>query len=131
MSKSGGRTRSTTAAASGRSSSRARRRRVGARPPRPRAGPRARRRLPSPPAQLVGPGPGRVGAAVLAEPLQIPADQAALALGALAAVLPGNDDDPAADGAWEADLHDVLLFLYIQSYKRLVPRPRFHPFAPV
>ncbi|XBH57001.1 hypothetical protein VPH35_078698 [Triticum aestivum] len=82
-------------------------------------------------AKLVAPGPGRVGAAVLAEPLQIPADQAAVALGALAAVLPGDDDDPTADGAWEADLHDVLLFLYIQSYKRLVPRLRFHPFAPV
>uniref|UniRef100_A0A453DRG8 Uncharacterized protein n=2 Tax=Aegilops tauschii subsp. strangulata TaxID=200361 RepID=A0A453DRG8_AEGTS len=82
-------------------------------------------------AKLLAPGPGHVGAAVLAEPLQIPADQAALALRALAAVLPGGDDDPTADGAWEADLHDVLLFLYIQSYKRLVPRLRFHPFAPV
>ncbi|XP_044380508.1 uncharacterized protein [Triticum aestivum] len=40
-----------------------------------------------------------VGAAVLAEALQIPADQATLALGALAAVLPGDNDDPATDGA--------------------------------
>jgi TBCC domain-containing protein 1 len=61
-----------------------------------------------------------VGAAALAEALQIPAEQAALALGTLAAVLPAADDP--ADGPDEADLRDVLLFLYIQSYKRLVPR---------
>ncbi|XP_044329179.1 uncharacterized protein [Triticum aestivum] len=42
---------------------------------------------------------------MFAEALQIPADQAALALGALAAVLPGDDDAPAADDASEADLH--------------------------
>ena len=48
----------------------------------------------------------------------------ALALGTLAAVLPA--EDPAlGDGAGDAagaDIRDVLLFLYIQSYKRLVPR---------
>jgi TBCC domain-containing protein 1 len=70
--------------------------------------------------KLAASGSGRVGAAALAEALQIPAEQAALALGTLAAVLPA-DDDP-ADGPDEADLRDVLLFLYIQSYKRLVPR---------
>ncbi|XP_062218463.1 uncharacterized protein LOC133918554 isoform X2 [Phragmites australis] len=64
---------------------------------------------------------GRVGAAALAEALQIPTEQAALALGTLAAVLPA--EDPAlGDGGESADLRDVLLFLYIQSYKRLVPR---------
>nr|CAB3449208.1 unnamed protein product [Digitaria exilis] len=67
---------------------------------------------------------GRVGAAALAEALQIPPEQAALALGTLAAVLPA--EDPAlGDGAGEAaaaDVRDVLLFLYVQSYKRLVPR---------
>ncbi|KAL6604503.1 hypothetical protein ACP70R_042930 [Stipagrostis hirtigluma subsp. patula] len=71
-----------------------------------------------------GPGGARVGAAALAEALQIPHDHAALALGTLAAVLPA--EDPAlGDGCGEgaaADLRDVLLFLYIQSYKRLVPR---------
>uniref|UniRef100_A0A0D9VDA8 TBCC domain-containing protein 1 n=1 Tax=Leersia perrieri TaxID=77586 RepID=A0A0D9VDA8_9ORYZ len=66
---------------------------------------------------------GRVGATALAEALQIPRDQAALALGTLAAVLPA--EDPAlevAGGDGEADIRDVMLFLYIQSYKRLVPR---------
>jgi len=64
----------------------------------------------------------RVGAAALAEALQIPAEQAALALGTLAAVLPAEDPALGEDGAGEADLRDLLLFLYIQSYKRLVPR---------
>ncbi|KAM0824957.1 hypothetical protein ACQ4PT_069886 [Festuca glaucescens] len=70
--------------------------------------------------KLAASGTGSVGAAALAEALQIPADQAALALGTLAAVLPAADDP--AEGSYEADLRDVLLFLYIQSYKRLVPR---------
>jgi len=67
---------------------------------------------------------GSVPAAALAEALQIPQEQAALALGTLAAVLPAEDPalgDGAVDGA-AADIRDVLLFLYIQSYKRLVPR---------
>ncbi|XP_048538742.1 TBCC domain-containing protein 1-like isoform X1 [Triticum urartu] len=75
-------------------------------------------------------GDGRVGAASLAEALQIPPDQAALAIGMLAAVLPA--EDPALDAGGSgggADLRDVLLFLYIQSYKRLVPRP--HKDSPV
>ncbi|KAF0935799.1 hypothetical protein E2562_035767 [Oryza meyeriana var. granulata] len=68
---------------------------------------------------------GRVGAAALAEALQIPHEQAALALATLAAVLPA--EDPALEaagggGGGGADLRDVMLFLYIQSYKRLVPR---------
>jgi TBCC domain-containing protein 1 len=63
-----------------------------------------------------------VGAAALAEALQIPAEQAALALGTLAAVLPAEDPALGEDGAGEADLRDLLIFLYIQSYKRLVPR---------
>ncbi|XP_052159205.1 uncharacterized protein LOC127776720 [Oryza glaberrima] len=58
----------------------------------------------------------RVGAAALAEALQIPRELAALVLGTLAAVLPAEEE------AEDADLRDVLLFLYIQSYKRLVPR---------
>ncbi|CAL5041928.1 unnamed protein product [Urochloa decumbens] len=72
--------------------------------------------------ERLAPGGARVGAAALAEALQIPAEQAALALGTLAAVLPTEDPALGEDGAGEADLRDVLLFLYIQSYKRLVPR---------
>ncbi|XP_024317362.1 TBCC domain-containing protein 1 isoform X3 [Brachypodium distachyon] len=66
---------------------------------------------------------GRVSAAALADALQIPPDQAALALGMLAAVHPADDPALGAGGDGSADLRDVLLFLYIQSYKRLVPRP--------
>ncbi|KAM3191924.1 hypothetical protein ACQJBY_069265 [Aegilops geniculata] len=50
-------------------------------------------------AKLVAPGARHLGTAVLAEALQIPTEHAALALGVLAAVLPGDDDDPATDGA--------------------------------
>ncbi|OAY76993.1 TBCC domain-containing protein 1, partial [Ananas comosus] len=67
------------------------------------------------------PDPHRVDAPALADALQIPLDHARLALDTLAAVLPAAD--PAiADGAGAADARDLLLFLYIQSYKRLVPR---------
>ncbi|CAD6339018.1 unnamed protein product [Miscanthus lutarioriparius] len=72
--------------------------------------------------ERLAPGGPRVGAAALAEALQIPAEQAALALGTLAAVLPAEDPELGEDGAGNADLRDLLLFLYIQSYKRLVPR---------
>nr|CAD1831338.1 unnamed protein product [Ananas comosus var. bracteatus] len=66
------------------------------------------------------PDPHRVDAPALADALQIPLDHARLALDTLAAVLPAAD--PAiADGAGAADVRDLLLFLYIQSYKRLVP----------
>jgi TBCC domain-containing protein 1 len=51
---------------------------------------------------------------MLAEALQVPAEQAA--------VLPAEDPVLGSDGAGVADLRDLLLFLYIQSYKRLVPR---------
>ncbi|CAO2044924.1 unnamed protein product [Urochloa humidicola] len=74
-------------------------------------------------AAAASPG-GCVGAAALAEALQIPREQAALALATLAAVLPAEDPslgDGAGDDA-AADIRDVLLFLYVQSYKRLVPR---------
>lgn len=64
---------------------------------------------------------GRVGAEALAEALQIPREHAALALGTIAAVLPA-EDAALADGGGTADLRDLMLFLYIQSYKRLVPR---------
>ncbi|TVU08177.1 hypothetical protein EJB05_41568, partial [Eragrostis curvula] len=67
-------------------------------------------------------GGARVGAVALAEALQIPVEQAALVFGTLAAVRPAEDSDLGGDGAGEADLRDLLLFLYIQSYKRLLPR---------
>ncbi|XP_073002058.1 uncharacterized protein [Typha latifolia] len=67
------------------------------------------------------PNPHRVDAAALADALQIPLDHARLALDTLAAVLPSSDPE-LADGDGSADLRDLLLFLYIQSYKRLVAR---------
>ncbi|KAH7689457.1 TBCC domain-containing protein 1 [Dioscorea alata] len=60
---------------------------------------------------------GRVSASKLAEALQIPHDYACLAIDTLASVLPA-DPDPNAG----ADVHDLILFLYIQTYKRLLPR---------
>jgi hypothetical protein len=59
--------------------------------------------------ERLAPGGTRLGAAALAEALQIPAEQAALALGTLAAVLPAEDPVLGGDGAGEADLRDLLL----------------------
>ncbi|WOK95278.1 TBCC domain-containing protein 1-like isoform X2 [Canna indica] len=64
------------------------------------------------------PSPHRVDAASLADALQISLDHARLALDTLVSILP-SDPDP--DGT--VNVHDLVLFLYIQSYKRLVPRP--------
>ncbi|XP_042472126.1 TBCC domain-containing protein 1-like [Zingiber officinale] len=64
------------------------------------------------------PSPHRVDAPALAEALQISLEHAGLAFDTLASVL---HSDPAPDGT--ADVLDLVLFLYIQSYKRLVPRP--------
>ncbi|XP_064992099.1 uncharacterized protein LOC135628978 isoform X1 [Musa acuminata AAA Group] len=64
------------------------------------------------------PSPHRVDATSLADALQISLDYARLALDTLASVLP-SEPDP--DGT--ADVHVLVLFLCIQSYKRLVPRP--------
>ncbi|URD93614.1 Tubulin binding cofactor C [Musa troglodytarum] len=62
--------------------------------------------------------PHRADAPALTDALQISLDHARLTLDTLASVLPFEPDP---DGA--ADVHDIVLFLYIQSYKRLVPRP--------
>ncbi|KAI0492398.1 hypothetical protein KFK09_026669 [Dendrobium nobile] len=58
----------------------------------------------------------RVDAAALADALQIPIDHALLALDTLAVVLPSDANSAGAD------VHDLILFLYLQSYKKLVPR---------
>ncbi|XP_010913921.1 uncharacterized protein [Elaeis guineensis] len=63
------------------------------------------------------PSSDRVDALTIADALQISPDIALLVLGTLAAVLPS---DPGSAGT--ADVHDLVLFLYIQSYKRLLPR---------
>lgn len=61
----------------------------------------------------------RVDPAAVAETLQISPDHARLVLDTLAAVLCSDRDDVESVGA---DVDDLILFLYIQSYKRLLPR---------
>lgn len=69
----------------------------------------------------------RVNSAALSESLQISPAHARLVLDTLASIL-HSDSDPLVrsrpdeiDSAG-ADVHDLLLFLYIQSYKKLLPR---------
>nr|KJB82777.1 hypothetical protein B456_013G212400 [Gossypium raimondii] len=69
----------------------------------------------------------RVGSAALADALQISSDHARLILDTLSSVL-HSESDPLVTARPEdvdsigADLRDLVLFLYIQSYKRLLPR---------
>ncbi|XP_010548390.1 PREDICTED: TBCC domain-containing protein 1-like [Tarenaya hassleriana] len=69
----------------------------------------------------------RVGSSALSEALQISGDHARLVLETLASVL-HSDADPLIRAKPEevdsigADLRDLVLFLYIQSYKKLLPR---------
>ncbi|XVE75689.1 hypothetical protein DITRI_Ditri12bG0113100 [Diplodiscus trichospermus] len=69
----------------------------------------------------------RVDSAALAEALQISLDHARLVLDTLASVLHSESDPlvtarPDDVDSVGADLRDLILFLYIQSYKRLLPR---------
>ncbi|CAN1307188.1 TBCC domain-containing protein 1 [Linum perenne] len=61
----------------------------------------------------------RVDAAAVAEALQISSDHAGLVLDTLASVLHSESEKVDLEGA---DLRDLILFLYIQSYKKLLPR---------
>ena len=69
----------------------------------------------------------RVDSAALADALQISSDHARLVLDTLASVL-HSESDPLVTARLDdvdsvgADLRDLILFLYIQSYKRLLPR---------
>jgi len=69
----------------------------------------------------------RVNSSLLADSLQIPADHARLILDTLASVL-NSESDPLVKAPPDevdsagADLRDLILFLYIQSYKKLLPR---------
>ncbi|KAK9125460.1 hypothetical protein Scep_014306 [Stephania cephalantha] len=70
----------------------------------------------------------RIDAEGVAEVLQISIDNAGLVLDTLAAVLPSDSDPLVAakpdeiGGVVGADVYDLILFLYIQSYRRLLPR---------
>lgn len=58
----------------------------------------------------------RVDSAAISESLQISVEQARLVLETLVSVLPSESESDSVD------VHDLVLFLYIQSYKRLLPR---------
>ncbi|KAH7578472.1 hypothetical protein JRO89_XS01G0386000 [Xanthoceras sorbifolium] len=69
----------------------------------------------------------RVNSEIIAESLQISVDHARLILDTLASVLHAESDPlvkvrPEEVDSVGADLRDLMLFLYIQSYKRLLPR---------
>ncbi|KAJ6699903.1 hypothetical protein OIU79_013034 [Salix purpurea] len=69
----------------------------------------------------------RVSSSLLADSLQISTDHARLILDTLSSVL-HSDSDPLVKARPDevdsvgADLRDLILFLYIQSYKKLLPR---------
>ncbi|KAJ6304133.1 hypothetical protein OIU77_017920 [Salix suchowensis] len=69
----------------------------------------------------------RVNSSSLADSLQISTDHARLILDTLASVLNSESDplvkaQPDEVDSAGADLRDLILFLYIQSYKKLLPR---------
>ncbi|KAJ1409900.1 Tubulin binding cofactor C-like domain [Sesbania bispinosa] len=69
----------------------------------------------------------RVDSAAISESLQITPDHATLLLDTLASVHHSDSEPlvratPGQNDTVGADVHDLLLFLYIQSYKRLLPR---------
>ncbi|KAL8142914.1 hypothetical protein V2J09_015946 [Rumex salicifolius] len=74
----------------------------------------------------------RVGSDDIAETLQISPDQARLILDAISAILPFDSDPLVSAKPDEIDsarvnVFDLILFLYIQSYKRLLPRTHKDP----
>ncbi|XP_078438672.1 uncharacterized protein LOC144709126 [Wolffia australiana] len=62
-----------------------------------------------------------VNAADVAAALQISDEHAVLVIETLASILPAEAEARTAEGS--ADVHDLLLFIFVQSYKRLLPRP--------
>ncbi|XP_004497930.1 uncharacterized protein [Cicer arietinum] len=69
----------------------------------------------------------RVDSAAISDSLQISTDHAKLLLDTLASVHHSDSEplvrnEPGQNDAVGADVHDLVLLLYIQSYKRLLPR---------
>lgn len=58
----------------------------------------------------------RVDSAAISESLQISVELARLVVETLVSILPAESESDSVD------VHDLVLFLYIQSYKRLLPR---------
>ncbi|XXG64085.1 hypothetical protein AAC387_Pa05g2134 [Persea americana] len=73
--------------------------------------------------------PPLIDALAVSKTLEIALDHALLILETLAAVLPSDSDQPAAanrNDEISADVDDLILFFYLQSYRRLLPRPQSH-----
>lgn len=67
--------------------------------------------------------PSQITSSVLAEVVDIPIDQAVLVIDTLVSVLPQLSPQPTdEDEEGVVDVNDLMLFLYIQSYKRLLTR---------
>ncbi|XP_026413394.1 TBCC domain-containing protein 1-like isoform X2 [Papaver somniferum] len=66
----------------------------------------------------------RIDADGISQVLNISTDYAHLVIQTLASVLPSSDFDPipTQSNALTADVYHLILFLYIQSYKKLLPR---------
>ncbi|KAI3951419.1 hypothetical protein MKW98_030271 [Papaver atlanticum] len=66
----------------------------------------------------------RIDADGISQVLNISIEYAHLVIQTLASVLPSSDFDPIAtqSNALTADVYHLILFLYIQSYKKLLPR---------
>lgn len=72
---------------------------------------------------LQGSSNQRVDSAAISESLQISVDHASLVLDTLASVLPSDSEPLVGENeSVGVNVHDLVLFLYIQSYKRLLPR---------
>ncbi|XP_019421404.1 PREDICTED: TBCC domain-containing protein 1-like isoform X2 [Lupinus angustifolius] len=64
----------------------------------------------------------RVDSPIIADSLQISIDHATLVLDTLASVLPSVNGNRGENDAVGVDVFDLVVFLYVQSYKKLLPR---------
>jgi len=66
-----------------------------------------------------------ISSATISDSLQISTEHAQLLLGTLSSVI-HHENDVVVDGA-ECNVYDLILLLYIQSYKKLLPRSNKDP----
>ena len=67
-----------------------------------------------------------ISSATISDSLQISTEHAQLLLDTLSSVIHHENDVVVVDGA-ECDVYDLILLLYIQSYKKLLPRSNKDP----